>query len=172
MELTDLTFIEDHNFIKIKHNNDLVLIKTSLLRVPFGFKELTYNDKINYSFQISIDKSFNEKSYELLTFVKDIESYIINKYKDNSLIKDKTFISRIYIGKNYPLIQIDLKNNTFISLNEKKLENIKLYKDKSFLAYTSFIVTGIFIGKTNYGLSFKCEDINIKDKTFKILDFS
>lgn len=171
MDLDCLSFINDKDFIKIKYNEETLLIKTPLLRVPFGIKSLKYKEKYSYNFQLSINKSFNEKSDKLLTFINKLELYIKNKYKDNTLFKDKTFISRIYEGKNSPLLMIDLKKETTFLCNNNFIK-IESYIDKSFLCECSFIVTGLYIGETNWGLSFKCNEINIKEKTFKTFDFS
>lgn len=171
MEIEELSFIEDISFIRIKHNDETLLFKTPIMRIPFGIKSLRYNNKINHNFQVSIDKTNNDKSLKLLSFIEKLENYVKNNYKDKSTFKDKTFISRIYKGKNNPLLMIDLKKESKILCNNN-LCMIERYIDKSFVADISFVITGIYIGKTIYGLSFKCESINIKEKTFKIIDFS
>lgn len=171
MEFKELTFIEDKSFIRIKHNDETLLFKTPIMRIPFGVKSLRYNNKINHNFQVSIDKTINDKSYKLLSFMENLEIYIKNKYKDNSLFKDKTFISRIYKGKNNPLLTIDLKKESKILCNSNP-QNVNSYIDKSFISDISFFITGVYIGKTLWGLSLKCETINIKERSFKVLDFS
>lgn len=137
MDFEELTFLENINFIKIKHNDKSLLINTPLLRVPFGIKSFYYKGKESYNLQLSINKLFDDKSDKLLTFYKDLEIYVKNKFKDKTFLKDKTFITRIYENKNSPLLLIDLKKDTSFLCNNNFV-NFKSYIDKSFYVNVLF----------------------------------
>lgn len=72
------------NFIHVNYNDTILTINVLSVIIPFGIKDYFYNDKIRYHLQISIDKD-NLKLNNLL--------------KDETLFKNKKFISKIYYGK-------------------------------------------------------------------------
>jgi len=50
------------NFIKVKYDDTFLIIETPFLRISFGIKELNFNNKKNYNFQISINEEYNINS--------------------------------------------------------------------------------------------------------------
>ena len=72
----------DNNFIKVKYNDTILLIETPFMRIPFGIKELNFNNKKSYNFQISINEDYNIKSRKLLEFIIKIENHGKDKIKD------------------------------------------------------------------------------------------
>jgi len=164
------------NFIKVKYDDTFLIIETPFLRIPFGIKYLNFNNKKSYNFQISINEEYNIKSKKLLDFIFELENYAKDKFKDESLIKDKTFVSRIYSSKHSPLITLDIKDNTLFKDKNNKDLLLKDYINKSFIGSISFTYTGIYYGKKNWGLSFKVNSIVIdikedKKEYFTIFNF-
>lgn len=157
----------DNNFIKVKYNDTFLLIETPFMRIPFGIKELNFNNKKNYNFQISINEDYDIKSKKLLEFIIKIEKHAKDKIKDLSFVKDKTFISRIYVGKNSPLITLDIKDDTIFKDKYNNIVLLKDYVNKNFIASISFVYTGVYYGTKNWGLSFKVDEIIVDIKKEK-----
>lgn len=151
------------NFIKVKYDKEFIAIETPLLRIPFGIKEHDYEYKKVYDYQISINIKYNIKSGDLLRLILFIEKDAKDNFNNHDLIKDKTFISRIYNPKkNDPLIKLDIKNDTIINDENNNVLSLKDYIDKRFLCISKIKYTGIYIGEYNWGLSLKVEEIKVK----------
>lgn len=153
-----------NKFIKVKYDDTFLLIETPYMRIPFGIKELNFNNKKSYKFQISINEEYNIKSRKLLEFIIKIEKHAKDKIKDLTFVKDKTFISRIYVGKNSPLMTLDIKEDTIFRDKNNNIILLKDYVNKSFMANISFVYTGVYYGTKNWGLSFKVNEIIVDRK--------
>lgn len=150
------------NFIHVNYNDTILTINVLSVRIPFGIKDYFYNDKIRYHLQISIDKD-NLKLNNLLNFIINLEESAKDyTLKDETLFKNKKFISKIYYGKNDPLIRLDFKEDTIFKNNLNEYLFLNDYLNKKISAYLDFSYNGIYIGNNNYGLSFKINEIIIQ----------
>jgi hypothetical protein len=169
-----LQYEKKQNFINVKYNNTILAITVSSVRIPFGIKELVYNNSNkNYNLQISIDNK-NDKLSNLLNFIIKLEKHAKEMISDDEILEDKKFMSRIYYSDNSPLIRLDLKNDTLIRDKNNNKIPLQSYLNKSLIGSISFSYLGIYISK-NIGLSFKIDSIIIeetKDKTNKITNFN
>ena len=154
------------NFIYINYNNTILILEVLSVRVPFGIKDYSYNDKTFYYIQISIDKN-NLRLNNLLNFIINLEDnakeYIKDySLKDKSLFNNKKFISKIYDGNNDPLIRLDFKENTLFKNNLDEDLSLNNYLNKGLIGSLTFSYNGIYIGDKSYGLSFKINQLIIQ----------
>lgn len=152
--------------LSVKYNNTILAINVSSVRVPFGIKELIYDNSKNYNLQISIDNK-NDKLNNLLKFIIELENHAKERIVKNIKLQNKKFISRIYYGNNSPLVKLDLKEDTLIMDKNNNKLSLESFLNKSLIADISFSYLSIYNNK-NVELSFKIKSLIIGETKTKI----
>lgn len=145
--------------INVKYKNQSVNIETPILKIPFGIRK--FNEYEKYFLQVSVDDKY-EKNNDFMNFIYMLEKHAVENV--NNICRGKKYSTRIYHKENFPpLINLDLKGNTKIINDNGDTLFIKNHLSKSFSAIIEFNYEGIWYNENKYGLSFKIENIKIKE---------
>ena len=157
LDKENIKFKKMTKYIKIRYNNNRLMLNTPLLRVS----SINIGKKIN-TISLSINNE-NEKEYNFGKNVVELDKFIFNVAKENRNWFDE--INYDYIGlinENEISFKFRDNDNIKIKCNGEKID-IKELK-KNYLVKVIFDVSGIFINNNKFGIYLKpyLFDINVE----------